>query len=63
MDHKILQEVLHVIDDLNSKIEGGKKLENVDTYFDLPDLNVIWELVAGIRYDYHLHIVSDKSLN
>jgi len=49
MDAKIMQEVVAVIEDLNAKIDKIGKLESVDTYFDLPDLNVIWELVAGIR--------------
>jgi len=50
MDAKIMQEVLVVIEDLNQRIDSQGKLDSVDTYFDLPDLNVIWELVAGIRY-------------
>ena len=55
MDMKVLEEVRIVIDDLNKKLGGRNNkavLKNVDTYFDLPDLNVIWGLVAGIRYDY-----------
>ena len=46
-----MQEVLIVIEDLRNKIEKEKKktLDKVDTYFDLPDLNVIWGLVAAIR--------------
>ncbi len=55
MDLKIMQEVRHVIDDLNDRIDRRNSnseegiLESVDEFFDLPDLNVIWELVAGIR--------------
>ena len=51
MDAKILEEVLFTIEDLRSKIRDKKegRLQKVDEYFDLPDLNIIWGLVAGIR--------------
>ena len=51
MDSKILDEVVYTIEDLKKKVQNQEKLESVDTYFDLPDLNVIWELVAGIRFN------------
>ena len=67
MDQKIMQEVLCVIEDLKNKLEekerSGTRLESVDTYFDLPDLNVIWGLVAAIRYEYGvLHARNRKNL-
>ena len=47
-----MQEVVYTIEDLRMKIAVEKEalLRGVETYFDLPDLNIIWELVAGIRY-------------
>ncbi len=51
MDWKILQEVIHTIEDLNRRLANRSSavLRCVDTYFDLPDLNIIWELVAAKR--------------
>ncbi len=63
MDLKIMQEVQHVIEDLNEKIDASDDsisvLNSVDTFFDLPDLNVIWELVAGIRYYMYIVQLTD----
>ena len=44
-----MQEVIHTIEDINKIIDELSLMKSADTYFDLPDLNVIWELVAGIR--------------
>nr|WAQ80662.1 methyl farnesoate epoxidase/farnesoate epoxidase [Tigriopus japonicus] len=52
MDAKILQEVVHAIEDIKNRISGTQRLTKMDQYFDLPDLNIIWGLVAGIRYEY-----------
>ena len=51
MDAKILQEVIHTIEDLKTKIADKQvvTLPKADQYWDLPNLNVIWELVASIR--------------
>ncbi len=64
MDWKIMQEVQHVIDTLDNVIDNHHNgmtngdlvpyerfgiMRSVEEFFDLPDLNVIWELVAGIR--------------
>lgn len=51
MEPKVMQEVVHTIEDIKNRIAKNKNnlLTKVDMYFDLPDLNVIWELVAGIR--------------
>ena len=50
MEERILNEIRFTIDDMKEKTSGGEKiLTRVDKYFDLPDLNVIWELVAGTR--------------
>lgn len=49
MDAKILQEVVHAIEDIKTRISGTQRLTKMDQYFDLPDLNIIWGLVAGIR--------------
>ena len=61
MDQKVLNEVLYTIEDIKQKMAQGKatssssdsksgKLKRVDLYFDLPDLNVMWGLVAAKRY-------------
>ena len=47
-----MEEVNIVIEDLKKKLSkssGEGELAAVNTYFDSPDLNIIWELVAGIR--------------
>lgn len=50
MEERILNEIRYTIDDMKEKTSGGQKiLTRVDKYFDLPDLNVIWELVAATR--------------
>ena len=51
MEEKIIYEVCCTIEDIKSNISGGTEvLDRVDKYFDLPDLNVIWGLVAATRY-------------
>ena len=50
MNDKIMIEVRSTIEDIKKRTLGGKKiLPKVDNYFDLPDLNVIWGLIAGTR--------------
>ncbi len=50
MDEKIMNEVLYTIEDVKKRTsEGREVLERVDKYFDLPDLNIIWGLVAATR--------------
>ena len=50
MNDKIMIEVRSTIEDIKKRTSGGKKiLPKVDNYFDLPDLNVIWGLIAGTR--------------
>lgn len=49
MDAKIMQEVIVTIEDIKERMKSSGKLDAVDCYFDLPNLNIIWELVAGIR--------------
>ena len=45
-----MNEVEHTIEDMKMKsLEGQIVLQRLDKYFDLPDLNVIWELVAATR--------------
>ena len=53
MNDRIINEVSCVIDDLKFKMkESNGIVEDADIYFDVPSLNVVWEIVAGIRYDY-----------
>ena len=50
MEDRILSEIRFTIEDMKEKTSDGDKiLTRVDKYFDLPDLNVIWELVAATR--------------
>jgi hypothetical protein len=50
MNDKIMNEVRSTIEDIKKRTLGGDKiLCKVDSYFDLPDLNVIWGLLAGTR--------------
>ena len=50
MNDKIMIEVRSTIEDIKKRTLSGEKfLTKVDSYFDLPDLNVIWGLVAGTR--------------
>jgi hypothetical protein len=43
-------EVRYTIDDIKKRSSASDKvLLRVDKYFDLPDLNVIWGLVAATR--------------
>ena len=50
MEDRVMNEVEHTIEDMKMKsLEGQIVLQRLDKYFDLPDLNVIWELVAATR--------------
>lgn len=65
MEPRIMEEVKQVVEDLRTSIErrraednnnndyGGNsssfELESVDRFFDMPDLNIIWGLVAAKR--------------
>jgi len=50
METKILNEIDFTIEDIRKRTcNGVLPLEDIDKYFDLPDLNVIWGLVAGFR--------------
>jgi hypothetical protein len=50
MDERIMHEVRYTIEDAKKRTsEGRDVLERVDQYFDLPDLNIIWGLVAATR--------------
>ena len=51
MEEKIMSEVGHTIEDIRIRMEDRGELKDVDKYFDLPDLNVIWGLVAAIRFE------------
>ena len=50
MDEKIMHEVRYTIEDAKKRTSDGREvLKRVDKYFDLPDLNIIWGLVAATR--------------
>jgi hypothetical protein len=50
MDEKIMNEVRNTIEDVKKRTSDGREvLRRVDKYFDLPDLNIIWGLVAATR--------------
>ncbi len=47
---KILTEIDFTIEDIKKRTKNGTlPLYDLNKYFDLPDLNVIWGLVAGFR--------------
>lgn len=53
MEVKILKEVGHTIDHIRSLLAQKKqKLEEVGKFLITPNLNVIWGLVAALRYDF-----------
>ena len=54
MEEKILQEMHHTLQHIKTMIGNNDEalLSKADRFFEVPNLNVIWALVAAIRYDY-----------
>ena len=55
LEMKVLNEVRLTIQHIKNLQNSGKKglvVEKADTFFEIPNLNVIWGLVAGHRYQF-----------
>ena len=55
MEEKIHREVHYTIQHIKDLIGAQKDslMSGADRFFEVPNLNVIWGLVAAIRYDYN----------
>jgi len=53
LEAKIEDELIQTLASIEERVTlRGTVIDGLETMFDLPDLNIIWGLVAGRRYDY-----------